>query len=170
MELHSVHRVARLLQDADIRYLVVGGLAVNAHGYQRFTNDLDLVISLEPSNIRHALETLATLGYLPRVPVTPAEFAVAENRRRWHEEKDMLVLNLFSDQHRRTPIDVFISEPFDFDTEMENATIMPIDDLTSIPVISLPTLLKMKRDAGREKDLLDISYLNKLAPYRSDNA
>lgn len=170
MELKSVHQVARLLQSANIRYLVVGGLAVNAHGYQRFTNDLDLVINLEPENIKLALEILATIGYLPRVPVTPSEFAVAKNRQRWHEEKDMLVLNLFSDQHRRTPIDVFVSEPFDFDQEWKNALHLPIDDLTTIPVISLTTLLKMKNDAGRPKDLLDISYLHKLDPYRNPDA
>lgn len=166
MELNSVHQVARLLQEANIRYLVVGGLAVNAHGYQRFTNDLDLVINLEPENIQLALETLATIGYLPRVPVTPSQFADPENRRRWHEEKGMLVLNLFSDQHRRTPIDVFISEPFDFDAENKKALLMPIDELTSIPVISLPALLKMKEQAARPKDLVDIEYLEKLQPWR----
>ncbi|MDP4625454.1 MAG: hypothetical protein NWT08_09985 [Akkermansiaceae bacterium] len=170
MELQSVHQIARVLQEAEIRYLVVGGLAVNAHGYQRFTNDLDLVINLIPANIQLALEKLATIGYLPRVPVTPAEFAVAENRKQWHEEKDMLVLNLFSDQHRRTPIDVFISEPFDFVEEWKNALQIPIDDLTTIPVIRLSALLKMKEEAGREKDLLDISYLNKLSDYHHDEA
>jgi len=166
MELSSVAAIARALQDDNIRYLVVGGLAVNAHGYQRFTSDLDLVIQLNPENTRRALESLQILGYKPRVPVTPEEFSIAENRRRWHEEKGMLVLNLFSDKHRRTPIDIFISEPFDFDIEWEKSTSMSIDPEVSIPVISLDALLIMKKDAGRTKDLLDIEYLERLKPYR----
>jgi len=166
MELSSVAAIVRVLNDAKIRYLVVGGLAVNAHGYQRFTSDLDLVIQLEPGNTRRALESLETLGYKPRVPVSPTEFSIAENRKRWQEEKGMLVLNLFSDSHRRTPIDVFVSEPFDFDAEMENSVSMAIDEENTVPIVSLPTLLAMKREAGRPKDLLDLDYLSRLEPYR----
>ena len=40
MELSSVEAIAIALKAADIRYIVVGGLAVNAHGYERFTNDI----------------------------------------------------------------------------------------------------------------------------------
>ena len=58
MELRSVELIARNLNGEDIRYLVVGGLAVNAHGYGRFTQDLDLVIGLEPRNVERALRAL----------------------------------------------------------------------------------------------------------------
>lgn len=78
----------------------------------------------------------------------------------------MLVLNLFSDSHRRTPIDVFVSEPFDFDAEFENSVSMAIDEENIVPIVSLQTLLSMKREAGRPKDLLDLDYLNRLEPYR----
>lgn len=36
------------LQATGVRYVVVGGVAVNLHGYQRFTKDIDLVIELAP--------------------------------------------------------------------------------------------------------------------------
>ncbi|MBC8128450.1 MAG: nucleotidyltransferase family protein, partial [Gloeobacteraceae cyanobacterium ES-bin-144] len=117
MEVRSVIAIANALKAAEIRYIVVGGLAVNAHGYERFTNDIDLVISLEPENIRRALHALIAIGYQPSIPITPEDFANAANRTMWHEEKAMLVLKLWSDHHRRTPIDVFIQEPFDFETE-----------------------------------------------------
>ncbi|MFM2197463.1 MAG: hypothetical protein RLZZ505_895 [Verrucomicrobiota bacterium] len=170
MEFHSVHLIARTLQAANIRYLVVGGLAVNAHGYQRFTSDLDLVIHLTPENIQRALESFASIGYFPSIPITPAQFSDPENRRRWREEKNMLVLNLFNERHRRTPIDIFVTEPFNFETESQNALELPIDDITSIPIVSLPTLLEMKKAAGRSKDLLDIEYLNRLHDFLKNDA
>ena len=58
MEVRSIEAIARALNEANIRYLVVGGLAVNAHGYERFTHDLDLVIGLEPDNIAKGFEAL----------------------------------------------------------------------------------------------------------------
>ena len=42
MELRSIEAIIRALNDAQVKYLVVGGLAVNAHGYERFTKDVDL--------------------------------------------------------------------------------------------------------------------------------
>jgi hypothetical protein len=44
MKLSAFEAVAKVLADAGVRYLVVGGLAVNAHGYIRFT--ADIVLSL----------------------------------------------------------------------------------------------------------------------------
>jgi predicted nucleotidyltransferase len=47
MEIRSIEAIVRALNDEVVQYIVVGGLAVNAHGYERFTQDVDLVIGLE---------------------------------------------------------------------------------------------------------------------------
>jgi hypothetical protein len=167
MELRSVELIARTLNGEDIRYLVVGGLAVNAHGYERFTQDLDLVIGLEPRNVERALRALMRIGYTPAIPISPEDFANPDNRAAWHAEKSMFVLKMWSDAHRRTPIDIFIREPFDFELEWEHAVKFPLSEEVALPVLRYSTLLDMKREAGREKDLLDISALQKLDPYRS---
>jgi len=166
MEVHSIEAIFRALNEAKIRYLVVGGLAVNAHGYERFTHDLDLVIGLEPGNIAKGFEVLMMIGYRPVVPISPAEFAKAENRAIWKKEKNMLVLKFWSDLHQRTPIDVFIDEPFDFDLEWERAVYIPVSDSTDIPVLARASLIQMKEAAGREKDLLDAQMLRKLERIR----
>jgi hypothetical protein len=44
MKLASFEALTAALADAGVRYLVAGGLAVNAHGYQRFTKDVGVVI------------------------------------------------------------------------------------------------------------------------------
>jgi hypothetical protein len=121
MRVQSVEAVIGALNDHQVRYLIVGGLAVNAYGYLRLTNDIDLVLSLVPSNILTGLRALTGLGYKPRVPVTPEEFADPEKRARWSREKDMVVLQLWSEQHQATPVDIFITEPFSLDDELARA-------------------------------------------------
>jgi len=78
----------------------------------------------------------------------------------------MLLLKMWSDAHRRTPIDVFIQEPFDFDLEWNKVIHSAIFDGVTIPILDYESLIHMKIEAGREKDLLDVSSLRKLDPYR----
>ncbi len=47
MEVRSVEVIVQALNTANVQYLIVGGLAVNAHGYERLTRDVDLVIGLD---------------------------------------------------------------------------------------------------------------------------
>ena len=72
MKLGSFDTLVHALETAGVRYLVAGGLAVNAHGYLRFTRDLDVVLQLSPQNI---LSALAAIGYRPIVPINAADFA-----------------------------------------------------------------------------------------------
>src|ERR1035437_234602 len=121
MELRSVEAIVKALNDAQVQYLIVGGVAVNAHGYERFTKDVDLVIGLEPGNIIRGLRALEGMDYHMSIPATPEDFADAKKRETWRTQKNMIVLKLWSDAHRRTPIDVFVYEPFDFALEYEMA-------------------------------------------------
>ena len=58
MEVRSIETIVRALNAAKAQYLIVGGLAVNAHGYERLTVDVDLVIGLQRENIMRALRAL----------------------------------------------------------------------------------------------------------------
>ena len=161
MELRSVEIIVRALKEASVRYLIVGGLAVNAHGYSRMTRDIDLVIQLEPENARRGLDALLKVGYRLMIPEPPQAFSDAGTREKWRSEKGMIVLKLWSDEHRRTPVDVFVYEPFDFGREYSAASWVEISPRLSAPVISLPALLQMKREAGRPRDLEDIRELSR---------
>ena len=66
MEARSVEAIIRTLNGWGVRYLVAGGLAVVAHGFVRFTADVDLIVDLDPDNVRRAMTALAKLGYRPR--------------------------------------------------------------------------------------------------------
>ncbi len=168
MELRSVEAVVSALNAAGVRYLIVGGLAVNAHGYQRTTVDLDLVIQLVPQNVLAALRELAALGYLPRIPVTPEQFADSSQREEWRTEKGMVVFQMHSDEHRSTPIDIFVYEPFDFDLEYQRASLESIAPGINACIIQLETLFQMKREASRPKDLADLHALQKIASHKNE--
>ena len=66
MEKHSVEAIVGALNAANVRYLVAGGLAVVAHGFVRFTADIDLIVDLEPANVTRAIAALDGLDYRPR--------------------------------------------------------------------------------------------------------
>jgi hypothetical protein len=78
----------------------------------------------------------------------------------------MIVLRLWSGLHRRTPVNVFVYEPFDFEKELGKAKWNVVAGKIRAPVIAYKTLLALKRKAGRAKDLLDIAALKKLDHYR----
>lgn len=163
MKLVTFEAVCTALNDAGVRFLVAGGLAVNAHGYLRLTYDVDLVVQLAPENILAAFTALGTLGYRPTVPVTGAQFADARQRADWIENKHMQVLNFHSEQHRQMPVGVFVTEPFDFDREYESAICGQLAPGLTVRFVSIPTLIQMKTLANRPKDLDDIEHLQAIA-------
>jgi len=162
MKKFSFDAIARALTEADVPFLVVGGIAVIHHGYGRATQDVDLVIPLESATIRRAFEALARIGYQPSVPITADQFADPVLREEWKREKGMKVLKFWSDEHRDTPVDVFVDEPFDFSREYASADVRESVPDVNVRIIALPTLLAMKRAAGRSQDLADIDELNLL--------
>jgi len=161
MRLAAVEDVAQTLTRHGVRFMVVGGLAVAAHGYLRFTADVDMVIQLDSENVLSAFKALAEAGYKPSVPVTGEQFAERALRDRWIAEKGMVVLSFWSDQYRDTPLDVFVSEPFDFDSEYNEGLQQELIPGVMLRFPKLETLIRMKLAAGRPKDLIDVEYLRK---------
>lgn len=159
MKLTSFEKVVGALNKAKVRYLVVGGLAVNAHGYARFTNDIDLVIRLKQKDIFAAFKALKKLGYHPLAPVTAEEFADPKQRKYFADEKNMMVLQMWSERHRETPVDIFMSEPFDFDKEYKAALVGKLSRAIRVKYPSLRTLIWLKMKANRAEDKIDIKNL-----------
>jgi hypothetical protein len=166
MEIRSVEAIVKALNGAEVQYLIVGGVAVVAHGYERLTKDVDLVVGLERENILRALRALLAIGYQMKIPVTPEQFADPALREQWRRDKNMVVLQLWSDLHRRTPVDIFVFEPFDFAKELARALRLPVFGDETAPIVSYETLLELKKSAGRSQDLTDIEKLRKLESCR----
>ena len=157
----EVRRITTALNEASVRYVVVGGLAVVAHGYVRATMDVDLVIDLNRENLVKALGALEQIGFRPRLPVSKEHFADPEMRAQWIKEKHMLVFPLWNPEAPTLIIDVFVKSPFDFDDEYKKAVWIDLDDDLTIPFVARDSLIRMKQEAGRPKDLNDVEHLNK---------
>jgi predicted nucleotidyltransferase len=154
--------VLHALNDAGVRYLVVGGVAVVLHGYLRTTGDLDLVIELQPENLLRALDALERAGFRPRPPVPLRSFADPDTRRSWIETKNLRVFSLWHADLPGFEVDLFVEEPFDFDQAWERRVTVQLGG-TNATVVSLADLLSLKRRAGRARDLEDVDALEALA-------
>ena len=147
---------------AKVRFLGVGGVAAIAHGVVRYTNDLDLVMAFDEANLRRGVEALESLGFKAKIPVNAEAFSKAENRRRWAEEKQMLVFQMALFSEDDLPIDIFIEPPFDFEEEFSRAFRCELAPDLFVPVVAVDRLIAMKRVAGRPRDLDDIAQLLRL--------
>ena len=154
-------RLAAALARRRVRYLVVGGVAVNFHHIERATHDVDLVLDFSPANVRRGIQALTSLRLRPRVPVPAVDFADPQKRRSWIREKSMIVFPLAHLQRPWEHVDVFVREPFRFQAAWRRRLRVRLGRVV-VPVVSLADLIRMKRKAGRPQDLDDIRHLEML--------
>lgn len=148
----AIEQVLSALNAARVRYLVVGGVAVVLHGHLRATADLDLVVQLDPENALEAVRALEGLGFRPIAPVPAAMFADPDARRSWVEEKGMTVFGLWSDRFAGLEVDLFVSEPLDFEGAFARSVRVQLAS-TFATVVCLEDLIALKKAAGRPVDL-----------------
>ena len=153
--------VFKQLNAADVRYVVVGGVATILHGYVRATTDIDLIVDLQIDEAEKAIEALSGEGYKPRIPVQAKEFADDNKRKQWIETKGMTVFSMFHPEQPGLSIDLFAQHPIPFDELWERSQVFDVDG-TGIRVCSLDDLIRLKQLAGRNKDMDDIEKLLKI--------
>ena len=154
-------RVLQLLNEHDIRYVVVGGIAVILHGSPRLTADLDIIVDLEPLNARRAIEVLQRAGFVGEIPIDVRHFADESIRRTWITEKNMKALSLHDGQSPPTVIDILAESPITFEDLYQRAKVVSLESMT-LRIASIPDLIALKRVAGRPEDLRDIEELEKI--------
>lgn len=159
--MNQFEKIFHALQEANIQYLVVGGVAVSLYGYVRTTADLDLIMALEPENIRKMDTLMKSLGYEPRAPISLEELKNAETIHRLIEEKDMKAYT-FTNRNSLFSIDILTEDSLSFPKLEKNKYLIKIDDNLSVPVISIDDLIAMKKKIGRPSDLSDIQALESL--------
>lgn len=144
-----------------VRYLVVGGVAVNLYGYVRLTMDLDIMVDLSRENLSKIIDVMEKFGYTPRVPVSPHEFISTEKRDEWIKDKGAVVFTFINLQTPFKHLDIFLSNPINFEKAyLRRETINVLD--IKIDIASLDDLIEMKKLAGRERDMEDIHHLEKI--------
>jgi predicted nucleotidyltransferase len=152
-------RLVAALADADVEFVIVGGLAATVHGSARLTQDLDVVYSRSSDNIERLVNALAPLGpYLRDAPPgLPFE---------WSQDTVRRGLN-FTLTTAIGDIDLLgqIAGGGDYDDLLPHVVDL---ELFGYPCkcLDLPRLIHVKRAAGRPKDLEAIAELEALLEER----
>lgn len=153
--------IFKALAKKNIRYMVVGGVAVVLHGFLRATADLDLMVAFDHDNINAFIGVIKARGYKPKPPVPIDDFSSPDNRAKWKRDKGMLVFSLYHPKRPQDLIDVFVDEPIPFDEAYAGRKLISTGK-TTISVISIPDLIRLKRMSGREQDMEDIRAMSAL--------
>jgi hypothetical protein len=135
-----------------VDFILIGGVAAAAHGSPRTTLDLDVVYSREPENIRRLVSTLAPLHPYPRGAPSGLPFL-------WDEQTVQRGLNF-----------TLVTDLGDLDVMGEivggggYTALAPHTEMISVLEVTvrcldLPTLIHVKRAAGRPKDLESLALL-----------
>ena len=154
----KISDILKALNEADVRYLIVGGVAVNLHGHVRFTKDLDLIFAFDEENLRRAMKILADIHFSLLLPIDIFDFANSDLRKQWIDEKGMVVFQLIDRVQIDRQINVFVDEPIPFERMYQNRENAALGG-TNAPIALIEHLIEMKTIAGRPQDISDIQKL-----------
>jgi predicted nucleotidyltransferase len=152
--------IFRAFQKQNIKYVLVGGVAVNLLGAMRSTADLDILVELSDENLKKIINILEDHDYAVKQPVDPMGLADAATRKDWIRHKHMKAFNFYKKDDIKE-VDIIIDTNVNFEEAVKDAVTIIIDDVT-IPVASIDTLMKMKKGTGRPVDKFDVNELKKL--------
>jgi predicted nucleotidyltransferase len=140
----------RNLSEAGVEYIMIGGFAVNIHGFSRFTADVDILIHDTIENrkkFRQALKN-AEIG----------DFNLIETMEIIPRYTTILLDNGME-------LDIFTSIP-GYETgafaELYKTALQTVIEGISVPFLHLNQLLHSKRISNRPKDIIDIEELEKI--------
>jgi predicted nucleotidyltransferase len=136
-----------LLNEHKVKYLIIGGYAVNFHGYPRYTKDIDFWLWMTKPNIEKLIEAIKEFGF-GGLDLEIDDFMATEN-----------IIQLGYEPYR---IDLLVDvEGVDFEECYERRTEVELDG-TEVKFLSLQDLITAKKKAGRLQDLADAEQLEKL--------
>lgn len=134
----------RLLNEKDVRYLIVGGSAVAFHGHPRYTKDLDLWIDRNPENAGRLIHALDAFGF--------GAVGLSDD----DSLKPGRIIQLGRPPHR---IDILTElRGVRFPDAFEGRITADIDGVP-FQFIALEDLKRNKRAVGRHQDLADLENL-----------
>jgi hypothetical protein len=149
----DLHALLEALNEAGIDFVVIGGVAVGAHGYVRGTEDLDVVPDPDPENLARLTEvlkkldsTLPTVGERPFDPATDAGVI-----RRGGNITTMTRFGGLDVVQRARGVPSYLQ----LDADAVNSELLGIP----VRVCSLARLREMKKAQGREQDRADLANL-----------
>jgi hypothetical protein len=145
--------LCRHLNATNAKYLVIGGFAIRAAGYDRRTMDIDLLIDTALENEAKVFEALAYLPDQAAKELEPGEVAKYVVVR----VADEIVVDLMRS-----------ASGIDYHEAARDSVTHEVDGVP-IPFASPRLLWRMKRSTGRDKDLPDLQFLRYLFAQSNEN-
>ena len=152
----TLRRVANDLESRGIEYSVIGAIALNSHGYRRFTEDIDLLLTRE--GLEKFQNELVGLGYRPAFQGATKKFRTTQE----NVTVEIITSGEFPGDGKPKP--VVFPNPKDVSVEIDG-----------IKTLTLEKLIELKLASGmtaphRLKDLADVQELIKIKNLQGDFA
>jgi len=135
----------------NLRYLCIGGYAVNYYGFHRATEDMDIWIAPTQENKIYFLNTLHCMGY-------------SDNEMTTIKNEDFTTYFMCSLGSRPNVIDILtiVHRNIKFEDAEKNASIHQLSDNISLKLVPYDFLKEIKLRSTRQKDLLDVAKLEEI--------
>lgn len=150
----------RFLHERGVAHIIIGGVAVAAHGYARPTDDLDVVPSSDRENLTRLAHALAEIS---ATPAERGDFATGEFPMDATDVDDLAAGGNFRLDTVLGPLDVmqWIAgvDADDLYGELDRAALAFTLDGIPLRYCALAHLRVMKAAAGRPRDLDDLEHL-----------
>ena len=137
----------KALQDHHVKYILVGGYAINLHGYQRFTGDLDIWLNDTIENRQALRKAFISCGMGDFPMIEYMQFIPGWTEFYLNNELRLDIL-----------IDMKGLEEYTFDECLQMASVADIENV-KIPFLHINQLIENKKVVNRPKDQIDVLAL-----------
>lgn len=144
--------------EQSVKYLVVGGLAMNLHGIPRIVGYLDLLVDFKSDNLGNFLSALKSLEYIPQAPLESDELLNPKKRAALVKENGLMVFTFTAASDPSKRIDILLDPPADFEEVYDRKKDVPFGK-QSIPALSLDDMILWKSGSSRKQDTSDVEAL-----------
>ena len=157
----AIKKIASDFERENIDYVAVGAIALNRHGYRRFTEDIDLLLT--PEGLDRFRSTLIGLGYRPAFEGARKKYRTSENI-----PVEIIVAGEYPGDGLPKP--VVFPKPGDVAVVIDGVKTISLEKLIELKLasgISAPHRLKDLADVQELIKIkqLDVNYADKLDPY-----
>ncbi len=158
----TLRRVVRDLDAHEIDYVVIGAIALNAYGYRRFTEDIDLVLT--KADLEKFRNELVGRGYRPAFEGATKKF------RTTLENVTIVIITSEEFPGNGKPKSVGFPNPGESDFEIDGVKTVSLEKLIELKLASGMTAPHRLKDLANVQELikiknLDAYYAEKLNPF-----
>lgn len=147
-----LYEINDAFQKANLKYAIVGGYALALHGLVRATMDVDLVLRLKQEDYELAEKSLKSIDLQSRLPLRAQD--IIKMRKEYIEKRNLIAWSFVDYRNPSRQVDILITK------DLRKMDIVNISVAgRKIPIASLQEILKMKKEAGRPQDLIDIKNI-----------